>query len=108
MPAPAPHSGHVRCELCLAAVPTDRLLTHLRMLHPDAYEPVETWPDGAPVVVDTTLTPTDFRNEQRRSFRRLVARSALGCPTGECDQLLTDHTCDGYDTNGDPINARCP
>jgi hypothetical protein len=51
------------CHLCPpddAAVPDTELLDHVRVVHPDAYEAVDLWPDGRPLIVDTTLTPEDF------------------------------------------------
>jgi hypothetical protein len=48
------------CDLCgelMLAVGFD---DHLRVFHPDDYEPMETWPDGSLVIVDTTLEPADF------------------------------------------------
>lgn len=33
---------------------------HMRVIHPDQYEPAERWPDGALVIHDDTLTPEDF------------------------------------------------
>jgi hypothetical protein len=33
---------------------------HFRVLHPDVYEQIGRWPDGAPVVVDNSLTADDF------------------------------------------------
>lgn len=33
---------------------------HIRVNHPDQYEPPERWPDGQIVVHDDTLTPEDF------------------------------------------------
>jgi len=39
----------------------DDLIGHLLNLHPDATEGgFLEWPDGSPVVVDSTLTPEDF------------------------------------------------
>lgn len=43
-------TGH--CHLCDEPVPLRDLLGHLRARHPERYEPPETWPDGAPVVID--------------------------------------------------------
>lgn len=33
---------------------------HMRVLHPDLYEQMQRWPDGAPVVIDKTLEPENF------------------------------------------------
>jgi hypothetical protein len=46
------------CNLCGERVAD--LLVHLRVEH-DFDEEIETWPDGSPVVIDTTLEPGDFR-----------------------------------------------
>lgn len=47
------------CELCQEAVPTADLISHICVYHPDNYEPVETWPDGRPVVLED-LSPSEF------------------------------------------------
>lgn len=54
-----PTTGH--CHLCHEPVQGLDALAHLRIHHPDVYGygPLR-WPDGAPVVVDDTLTPEDF------------------------------------------------
>ncbi len=50
-----------RCLVCEEPMPDDRLLHHLEVVHPQQYgDGPEAWPDGAPVVVDTTLGPADF------------------------------------------------
>lgn len=36
------------------------LIPHVRREHPEYYDPVQCWPDGRPVIVDTTLDPDDF------------------------------------------------
>ncbi len=46
------------CDLC--GDHTDDPVDHLRLMHPDQAEPVETWADGTIVVIDSTLTPEDF------------------------------------------------
>ena len=53
-----------RCNLCRKQMPTEELLEHVRLLHPDDYEPVQTWSDGQPVIIDNTLEPEDFDDEQ--------------------------------------------
>lgn len=40
------------CNLCGVSVGLAELESHLRLLHPDVYEPFETWPDGGLVIVD--------------------------------------------------------
>ncbi len=49
------------CNLCGELMETVYVLDHLRLAHPDDYEPPAEWPDGSPVIVDQTLTPEDFR-----------------------------------------------
>lgn len=54
-------SAPVTCDLCGDGFDTvSAFMDHLRVMHPDRYEDVATWPDGAPVVEDTTLEPHDF------------------------------------------------
>lgn len=53
-------TGTGRCHLCDEPVPTFDLLGHVRVMHPDQYEPPAVWPDGGPVIEDATLTPEDF------------------------------------------------
>lgn len=78
--------GMGRCEVCGEPVPTLELIRHLALLHPDVYEPVELWPDGRPVVLDTTLEPEEFVAEEALRWRtiritRLSAdRKILGEP----------------------------
>lgn len=48
----------ILCHLCTYWFDPDWIETHLIEDH--SQEPVERWPDGAPVVVDLTLTPEDF------------------------------------------------
>jgi hypothetical protein len=56
-----PQQGTGWCAICQEPVPTQDLLGHLRVMHPEQYgDGPERWPDGRPVVVDTTLTPDDF------------------------------------------------
>jgi hypothetical protein len=45
------------CALCGDVVPIHAAIRHLRVIHLDA---VDEWPDGSPVIVDTTLEPGDF------------------------------------------------
>lgn len=50
-----------RCLVCTEAVPSEELLDHLRVMHPAEYgDGPQRWPDGAVVIVDTTLTPEKF------------------------------------------------
>ena len=65
------HTKRFYCELCEEWIehpaPTDDVyegiaagMDHFRVMHPDTFAQIETWPDGAPVVVDGTLEPEDF------------------------------------------------
>jgi hypothetical protein len=54
------------CGLCGERVAAADLIVHLRVEH-DFDEDVETWPDGTPVVVDTTLEPDDFKSGEAAS-----------------------------------------
>lgn len=47
------------CALCGERFPVDLILGHLAGAHELDIE-VETWPDGSPVIVDSTLEPDDF------------------------------------------------
>ena len=40
------------CGVCGDPMPPEALPAHLRQMHPDRWEPIDTWPDGAPVIVD--------------------------------------------------------
>lgn len=64
MTDPKPGAGH--CLICNQDIvpggPQDAL-NHIRVMHPDDYSPVETWPDGTPVVVDDDPTPDMVINE---------------------------------------------
>lgn len=52
-------SGH--CNVCDEDVPSVDLLYHLRVMHPDHHgDGPQRWPDGALVVIDTTITPDEF------------------------------------------------
>lgn len=54
----------ITCHLCPPddnQIPDTDVLDHLRVVHPDAYgDGPDLWPDGSPVIVDTTLTPAEF------------------------------------------------
>lgn len=47
------------CALCGERFPLDLILGHLTGAH-DLDVEIETWPDGSPVIVDSTLQPDDF------------------------------------------------
>lgn len=47
------------CNLCGARVLVVEILVHLRVEH-DVDAEIEEWPDGEPVIIDTTLEPEDF------------------------------------------------
>ena len=50
------------------AVPDWEMVDHLRLIHPDVYgDGPQRWPDGSVVVVDCTLTPAEFVEEQRHA-----------------------------------------
>lgn len=50
------------CHLCGDHLPDSDMGDHLRIMHPDEWgDGPERWPDGAPVIVDMTLEPGDFR-----------------------------------------------
>lgn len=55
-----------RCLLCNEPVPDEQLadLSHLRLIHPDRFEEPILWPDGEPLIVDCTLEPEDFDDDQ--------------------------------------------
>lgn len=54
------------------------------------------------------LPPRVVAAERRREFRRLLERSSLGCPLGQCGHLIGDHfTWKGYDRKGNPIDPVC-
>lgn len=57
----------MRCFVCNDDIPTEGrnlrvdlevMDDHFRLLHPA--NDLERWPDGGPVVIDTTLEPSDF------------------------------------------------
>lgn len=70
-------TGMGYCELCATEVPTLELLVHITVHHAAFSEPVLTWPDGKPVVIDTTLEPEDFIDERHAELRAMV----LATPT---------------------------
>lgn len=45
-------------------------MDHFRVMHPDIFDEIETWPDGAPVVLDKSLEPTDFNSEEIEHRRK--------------------------------------
>ena len=51
------------CELCGEAVPSEKLLDHARLMHPDQDAEVELWEDGQPVVYDETVEEEFFRDD---------------------------------------------
>jgi hypothetical protein len=62
------------CGLCDATVehdaPEDSVYEgiaaaagHFRLIHPEAYEELQRWPDGSPVVVDESIDPDDFKSD---------------------------------------------
>lgn len=56
MPEPTMH-----CHMCPDVMPVAEAIDHLRVMHPDQYgDGPERWPDGQPVLYDTTLEPRDF------------------------------------------------
>ena len=48
------------------SVPDDQLGEHMAEHHPEVWKEMQeaVWPDGAPIIVDETLEPSDF--EERR------------------------------------------
>lgn len=50
----------VVCEQCGRGFGPADIVNHLRRDH-GVTEPFERWPDGEPVIEDTTLEPGDFR-----------------------------------------------
>lgn len=52
---------HAFCQLCQPPrrLPLDALWEHLRIVHDLDAEFAE-WPDGSPVIIDSTLEPEDF------------------------------------------------
>jgi len=47
------------CAICRE--PVDYPLRHVRDHHPNLDATPDTWPDGALVLIDTTLEPKDFK-----------------------------------------------
>lgn len=46
-----PKEGTGVCLVCQEDVPSEELVDHIRVMHPDVYEPPLTWPDGKRVVI---------------------------------------------------------
>ena len=65
-----------RCELCeewIEHPETENVMEgieygadHFRVFHPDVYEEMQKWPDGAPVVVDESLDPASFTDRSHQ------------------------------------------
>jgi hypothetical protein len=51
------------CQPCKEAVPSDKLLDHARLMHPDQDAEVELWEDGQPVVYDETVDEDFFSDD---------------------------------------------
>lgn len=51
------------CDMCRDRFPDDEVLDHLAVIHADLYGQVQTWPDGEPAILNTTLTPEDYTRE---------------------------------------------
>lgn len=49
----------VTCALCNRRFAMEDIWQHLDIVHGEKFELAE-WPDGGPVIVDTTLEPSDF------------------------------------------------
>jgi hypothetical protein len=41
-----------KCELCGDSHTADKILNHLRLMHPDKDAAPEFWPDGDPVILE--------------------------------------------------------
>jgi hypothetical protein len=54
--------GRAQCQLCLEWLPLEEIMGHVRGAHGLDVD-IETWPDGAPVVIDRTLEPDSFADE---------------------------------------------
>lgn len=53
------NTGH--CNVCDEPVPSDELLDHLRVVHPEQYgDGPERWPDGGLVIHDGSDTVDDL------------------------------------------------
>lgn len=55
----------MKCLVCREEWPDEdggleSVVDHMRVMHPDDFEPPERWPDGALVIHDTTIEPGDF------------------------------------------------
>jgi hypothetical protein len=74
-------AGMGRCDICKTDVRTTDLLSHISVYHPDLYEPIETWPDGQPVVIDTTLEPEDFAYAPLSDADSAVLLAAVSRPS---------------------------
>jgi len=51
------------CELCGEAVPSEKLLDHARLMHPDQDAEVELWSDGELAVYDETVDEDFFSDD---------------------------------------------
>ncbi|AHH98263.1 hypothetical protein [Kutzneria albida] len=56
------NTGH--CHVCRSDMPSVDLLNHLRLLHPDVWGALETWPDGHVVIFDDSVEPNDFKEKR--------------------------------------------
>jgi len=56
----------LRCLLCKrrSEIPYEEFLEHLCLIHPEAWEEIETWPDHRSVIIDLTLQPEDFKGDE--------------------------------------------
>ena len=57
----------MKCLICNDEWPDaegglESFVDHLRVLHPDQYEPLQRWPDGGIVLTDHCPEPSDFIN----------------------------------------------
>lgn len=55
----------MKCLVCDDEWPDDEggiesAVDHIRVMHPDQYEPPERWPDGGLVIHDDDPSPADF------------------------------------------------
>lgn len=51
------------CDLCGKRLTASDAVAHFRDRHPGTQWELETWPDGEPVVIDSTLSPEEFEAE---------------------------------------------
>jgi hypothetical protein len=58
--------ARVTCAVCGEQGPLEWIFGHLRGAH-DMDVEIDTWPDGEPVIVDTTLEPEDFGTSRDES-----------------------------------------